>query len=936
MTDTTQGQVVGNGSNGTSNTNSKSNTTGDDVIVAMPTSALEAKLRFLREKSNEHSQILTQKLASSQSGQNLLHIGTSLSSLPPDLHSLLTQLHPVLSAAETTEAQQLAKLQILVQHANEIRGEQRRTAHAADCAELYQDLLAAERDVKRDATMRRNVKLASSSNANKAPSSSGVSFAAVAVAAQEEDEAGQENAALVGGVLDELDHVMSLERAAHTTLCLVQDLQTSNAQLTAMTTTKTPSSNGEGSGTVSGEASSTSASSLPSLRTALVDDTERAQLLLKLAPRIRRLESDSIISLSHRMEDVLNRLRELREQQEEAAEDEQNEQGNGEAADNNNSSTSVTTTSTEERSEAEFLLMLGHSMRGLALLGRGKEVESVFARVAIMPLIRSKVSMGRLDEGGSRGECAGLASLMEDITNSIAKAFGPVLRLVETMFQTAGSSADGTSSNSMMGVDLVTAGVWVPIATALMADAGIKMAIFSPGIASILQMNYMALDTFLAQLAERLLSSAKEVDGNNCAAENDNSITLAPSMSTYLDKHAIQGAQDRIFMHPKTAEFAKKWNLPIYYQLRFGECCNRLNKAVTKTQQEGWIADAFSGPPEDLEKLKNQAGFELPLFLELYDILLGLWKPDVILRPLAHRFLRGSIQIVGRSLGFISEGLEGKIKFGELPPETPKPVSSENGNDDSAIEVPPVERPLARKPYSWGESEGDVGAVAWELTILESTMAHDYVDTVVGALSNDDSTEADLSELRSLAADVLKEASEQITPIIDTAWNTYIVSILTAKCSGPLAAVKGVAATYRMTNRPPPTQASPFVGTILRPVKDFDAEFASRTPMRVGTQWKEQIVLSVAESYSVAVEELIATVARTEVALKNRKAKRTAKGGMSDGEKVKLQLFLDFKAFSEHVQEIGVDPASVRGVDKLRQLTIEAESLLERQQNGDN
>ena len=160
---------------------------------------------------------------------------------------------------------------------------------------------------------------------------------------------------------------MSLERAAHTTLCLVQDLQSSNAQVTAMTTAKA-----SGGGASPEKASSTSASSLPSLRTPLEDDTERAQLLLKLAPRIRRLESDSITSLSYRMEDVLNRLRQVREQQ---AEEEENGPTNAATGG---------TEDQEERTEAEFLLMLGHAMRGLALLGRGKEVESVFARVAIM------------------------------------------------------------------------------------------------------------------------------------------------------------------------------------------------------------------------------------------------------------------------------------------------------------------------------------------------------------------------------------------------------------------------------------------------------------------------------------------------------------------------------------------------------------------------
>lgn len=182
MTDNNNDKSMNNG-----NGNAGLHDSSGDSIVAMPASALESKLRTLREKSNQHSQILTQKLASSQSGQNLLHIGTSLSTLPPDLHSLLTQLHPVLSAAETTEQQQREKLQSIVEHANEIRSEQRRMVHAAECADLYQDLLAAERDVKRDAAMRRN---------NKSGKSASVSFAAA-----EDEDAGQDGGNGPDGVL---------------------------------------------------------------------------------------------------------------------------------------------------------------------------------------------------------------------------------------------------------------------------------------------------------------------------------------------------------------------------------------------------------------------------------------------------------------------------------------------------------------------------------------------------------------------------------------------------------------------------------------------------------------------------------------------------------------------------------------------------------------
>lgn len=106
------------------------------------------------------------------------------------------------------------------------------------------------------------------------------------------------------------------------------------------------------------------AKSLPSLRTPLEEDTERAQFLMKLAPRIRRLESDTIIALTHRMEETLKNLQQLRE---------------GSIDDRDN----------QLPSEEELLLMLGHCMRGLALLGRGKEVENIFARIAIMYVIQT-------------------------------------------------------------------------------------------------------------------------------------------------------------------------------------------------------------------------------------------------------------------------------------------------------------------------------------------------------------------------------------------------------------------------------------------------------------------------------------------------------------------------------------------------------------------
>lgn len=532
--------------------------------------------------------------------------------------------------------------------------------------------------------------------------------------------------------------------------------------------------------------------------------------------------------------------------------------------------------------------------------------------------------MGRLDEGGPRGECAGLKSLLEDMIVTVEAAFGPVLQLSEVMFDIA----------PKVPVDLITDGVWVPIATALMADAGIKMAIFSPGIASILQANYVALDKFLSELATRLLRQTPSSSATSPAPD-----LLSLEQMYFIPKvsqETIERAQDRIYRHPKTAEFSKRWNLPIYYQLRFGDCCTRLNKAVDSTTRGGWTIEVYTGDPTVAENLRNSVGFELAFFLELYDTLLGLWRPDVILRPLTNRFLRGAVQLVGRSVAFIRDGMDGKIKFGGGDPtdvvssESNGSVTQQNGetptnSNGSGLPLP------SRLAYSWGESAPDVASVAWELAILDTSLSHDYVSTICDALNNPDSTVAERNELRNLVSEILSEASGHIRPIVERAWNEIIVKILVEKCSGPLAAVKGVVATYRMTNRPPPTQASPYVGTILRPLKEFSRDFELRTPDDVGGKWKACILEEVTDRYGTAVEELISTVKRTEVALQSRRARRATSGGISDGDKVKLQLYLDFQAYCQDIQEIGIDPSAIKGISKLQTLTQEAQKL---QKNG--
>jgi hypothetical protein len=432
----------------------------------------------------------------------------------------------------------------------------------------------------------------------------------------------------------------------------------------------------------------------------------------------------------------------------------------------------------------DLLLLIGHCLRGLALLGKGADAESAFARVAIMPIIRSKLSMGKLDEGGSRGECAGLFFLLDGIANTVSTMYGPILRSSESMFT---NETENSSPTKVMDVDLVTCGVWVPVATALMADPGIKNAIFSPGIANVLQANYSALDTFLSELASSLLQlphGSSEDNGVN-QEEEKTSIESGDFSQFYyranITAGAIEHAQTRLYAHPTTAEFFKRWNLPIYYQLRFAEFCKRLDKAVEGVCRDGWTADVFTGEALEGKKISDAFGFELPFFFELYDILLSMWKPDVYLRPLTHRFLRGAMQLVGRVLAFVKEGADGKIEFGGVDGTE---VKSDTDQSETIVSTP---------AYFWNERVEDVAVVAWELTILETCLTHDYLDAVAETVCPNDkesrqsthNSSSELEEIRSLASEVLMESSQEFSPLVSHAWNKLIVDRLTKQCCTP-------------------------------------------------------------------------------------------------------------------------------------------------------
>ena len=87
-----------------------------------------------------------------------------------------------------------------------------------------------------------------------------------------------------------------------------------------------------------------------------------------------------------------------------------------------------------------------------------------------MPILRSKLSTGQVGQGRITGGCARFFFPLDDMADTVRSMYVPILRVSEGM-----SANNNDNSANDMEVNLVTSWVWVPVATALMADPSIKI-----------------------------------------------------------------------------------------------------------------------------------------------------------------------------------------------------------------------------------------------------------------------------------------------------------------------------------------------------------------------------------------------------------------------------------------------------------------------------
>jgi len=273
----------------------------------------------------------------------------------------------------------------------------------------------------------------------------------------------------------------------------------------------------------------------------------------------------------------------------------------------------------------------------------------------------------------------------------------------------------------------------------------------------------------------------------------------------------------------------------------------------------------------------------------------------------------------------------------------------------------------------------DILAVITHLTVILNWIRQTYtviVENKVGVAAMSMSPQ-ECNNVMIVARKIVHRQCDKGERTVRALWGK-VYQLLEADCRQILQAVRAVAGKFRMTNKPPPETASPYVITILQPIRSFRESFHSLKPIPLSqathsyqcdgkdplttdqfiqnnhthssinvvkgmptdydNKWEVELAEKVTAHFLQLVTGLMDTARQMDTALQRRSksgpSNRAHKGAgaagaatnMTDSEKIQLQLFLDVRAFSAELQSVGLDPATSPSYKALLEEVAEAGS----------
>ncbi|KAF4090537.1 hypothetical protein AMELA_G00053750 [Ameiurus melas] len=374
-----------------------------------------------------------------------------------------------------------------------------------------------------------------------------------------------------------------------------------------------------------------------------------------------------------------------------------------------------------------------------------------------------------------------------------------------------------------------------------------------------------------------------------------------------------QASVKRLRAHPSYQSFHNKWNLPVYFQLRYKDIAGYLENAT---------ADGLKAAPAG-------SHYRLQVTDVLWSCVCRCWAERIYLPPLAHRFWKLTLQLLSRYATFLTEVLL-KTSPSETTKEAARPLPSSASSTSSRT-----------SQDADSESGGPTVLSTKQLVFIAADV--DQLQEQIPDISN--MVKERLQEIGfqnlGLVSDALDDSKAALSGCVPTL-NSRMTQNLTERSFRFLKNASEVPRLYRRTNKEVPTRASAYMDNALQPLHQLLTDSTGVVKASIILEWLRVALSDCTHRYFETISDVLSSVRKMEESLKRLKqARKTAttstagaNTGPSDDSKIRLQLALDVEYLGEQIQKMGLQPSDITMFSALLDLVREARDLATAEQAG--
>ncbi|XP_076831419.1 conserved oligomeric Golgi complex subunit 2 [Brachyhypopomus gauderio] len=374
-----------------------------------------------------------------------------------------------------------------------------------------------------------------------------------------------------------------------------------------------------------------------------------------------------------------------------------------------------------------------------------------------------------------------------------------------------------------------------------------------------------------------------------------------------------QASVKRLRAHASYQSFHNRWNLPVYFQLRYKEIAGSLENAV---------ADGLDAAPDG-------SHYRLQVTEVLWSCVCRCWAEHVYLPPLAHRFWKLTLQLLSRYATFLMEVLT-KTPSSETTKDPVRPLPSSASSTSSRT-----------SQDADSESGGPTALSTKQLVFIAADV--DQLQEQIPEISDmiRERLEGIGFKNFSLVTEALSDSKADLARSIPTL-NSRMTQHLTERSFRFLKNASEVPRLYRRTNKEMPTRASAYMDNALRPLHQLLTDSTGVVKDSIVLEWLRVTLSDCTHRYFETISDVLSSVRKMEESLKRLKqARKTAptstagtSAGPSDDTKIRLQLALDVEYLGEQIQMMGLQPRDITMFSSLLDLVREARDLATVEQAG--